>query len=194
MNLPTIAMTVLAVSACKSDSAARATERSPAMFVSTEHEYDETSREARVPSVTERLELNTDGHAIPASIVVPMGSTVFADEPNSLRIGFDGKDEHGRRESLFAVRIRPGTEYNLDLQSTAEELKKNAYGATNHILEQSEHLLLFRTTVAGFVTHSFSLVVPLRSKPWVCSQGNDGGWTEREARAQVAACQTLRSL
>lgn len=44
--------------------------------------------------------LNTDGHSIPASIEMPKGSTIFAYGPTSLRVGIDGEDKSGRRESL----------------------------------------------------------------------------------------------
>lgn len=154
------------------------------------------TKKAAIPDTTVVIALNTDGHAIPASIEMPTGSTIFMDEPTSLRIGFDGEDDMGRQESLFAVRVQKGNEYNLDLKDLAKELAKNPYGNTNEILEQSDELLLYKSTVdeGGFVSHSFQLIVDLGGDKWLCSQGNDGGWSEEEARAQLAACKTLKAL
>ena len=156
----------------------------------------EATKKAAIPETTVVIALNTDGHAIPASIEMPTGSTIFMDEPTSLRIGLDGKDSMGRRESLFAVGVKKGNEFNLNLADFAKDLLKNQYGSTHEILEQTEDLLLYKSTVddGGFVGHSFRLIVDLGGDKWVCSQGNDGGWSEEEARAQLAACKTLKAL
>ena len=102
----------------------------------------------------------------------------------------------GRRESLFAVQIRKGNEYNLNLKDTAADLAKNLYGTTHEILEHDDSLLLYKSTVddGGFVSHSFSHIVELGGEKWICMQGNDGGWSEEQARAQLAACKTLQSI
>ncbi len=126
---------------------------------------------------------------------MPTGSTIFADTPTTLRVGFDGKDEFGRRKSLFAVQLAKGNEFNLDLKQLAKDLGENKYGSTNEILEQSENLLLYKSTAeGGFVGHQFRAIVELAGAKWLCKQGNDGGWTEEQARAQLAACKTLESL
>jgi hypothetical protein len=200
MNIKVLGAATLLLVACKGEpketESSNQDTASKAVSANETAPAKEAKKKAALPETTEVIALNTDGHAIPASIEMPTGSTIFMDEPTSLRIGLDGKDDLGRRESLFAVGVKKGNQYNLNLEKLAKDLAKNQYGSTHEILEQSEELLLYKSTVddSGFVGHSFQLIVDLGGDKWLCTQGNDGGWSEEQARAQLAACKTLKPL
>jgi len=200
MNLKVVGAAALLLLACKGEPKGEAESSSQDTAGQEAAQAGDTAvkakKKAAIPETTEVIALNTDGHAIPASIEMPTGSTIFMDEPTSLRVGLDGKDDMGRRESLFAVGVKKGNEYNLDLAQLAKDLAKNEYGVRHEFLEQSEELLMYKSTVedGGFVSHSFRLIVDLGGDKWLCTEGNDGGWTEEQARAQLAACRTLKAL
>ena len=132
----------------------------------------------------EALALNESGNEIPATIEVPKGSTIFADTPTSLRI------ELGQGDA-FGVQVAAGNEFNLDLADSAKSLAENKYGSTNEILEKTDTLLRYTMTTDGHTSHKFTLITELPSGKWICTQGNNGGWTEEEAAAQLQACKTL---
>lgn len=192
MNLKILSASFLLLLACKGDKESDTSSETSR----TKGETTTTKKSSELPTEKERIVLNTEGHSIPASIEMPKGSTIFADEPTSLRVGYDSKDKHGRRKSLFAVQIRKGNEFNLNLKEKATDLAKNLYGSTHEMLEQTEALLLYKSTVTegGFTSHSFSLIVELGGDKWICMQGNDGGWSEEQARAQIAACKSLTAI
>ncbi|MBL4635027.1 MAG: hypothetical protein JKY56_14230 [Kofleriaceae bacterium] len=193
MNLKILSASLLLLLACTGD---KESDKGAAGSSAEPTSAKPAEKSSKVPTDKERIVLNTDGHSIPASIEMPKGSSIFADEPTSLRVGYDGKDKHGRQESLFAVQIRKGNEFNLDLKEKAKDLAKNLYGSTHEMLEQTEALLFYKSTVTegGFTSHSFSLIVELGGEKWICMQGNDGGWSEEQARAQIDACKTLKAI
>tara|TARA_R110002096_G_scaffold77896_11_gene183508 strand:+ start:34315 stop:34911 length:597 start_codon:yes stop_codon:yes gene_type:complete len=198
MNLKILSASLLLLLACKGDGdTSSATEPSSAKTTDKGDLKAEAAKStSEIPTEKERIILNTDGHSIPASIEMPKGSAIFADEPTSLRVGIDGEDKSGRRESLFAVQIRKGNQYNLNLKEKTQDLAKNLYGSTHEILQETDSLLFYKSTVTdgGFTGHNFSLIVELGGEKWLCMQGNDGGWSEEQAQAQLEACKTLEAL
>jgi len=139
-----------------------------------------------VPTETAPLALNENGNKIPATVDVPKGSTIFADKPTMLRISY-GKGE------AFGLQVRAGNEFNTNLAQTAKELAKNEYGNTNKIVEQTATVLRYTMSRDGRTSHKFTLLVDLAGKKWVCMQGNVGGWSAERAKAQLAACRTLKA-
>ena len=139
-----------------------------------------------LPTETETLALDGDGNEIPATIVAPKGSVIFADTPTSLRIDFSD-------DSLFGIRVSKANEYNTDLNQLETDMLKNEYGNTNKILEKTETLLRYTMTYdeTKTTTHKFSLIITLGEDKWVCTEGNYGGWTEEQSKGQMEACKTL---
>ncbi len=147
---------------------------------------NEQGKEVIVPKDTEVIELDQDGNAIPATIEVPLGSSVFADEPTTLRVSYgDGTG--------FGVQVAAGNEFNVNLKETADMLREGGYGATHEILEESPTLLRWTSTRDGHSSQSFDMLVELKGSTWVCKQGNMGGWNETQIAAQMAACKTLKA-
>lgn len=202
MNLRILSATVLLLLACKGDSnqetadkGAETSSADPSVKKATDKPESKMANDG-IPDTTEAIALNSDGNAIPATIEMPTGSTIFADSPTMLRVGLDGKDDLGRRKSLFAVQVHKGNEFNLNLEEFAGELAKNQYGTTHEVLEKTDTLLFYKSTVdeGGYVSHSFQQIIELGGEKWLCKQGNDGGWSEEQARAQLKACLTLKSI
>lgn len=137
------------------------------------------------PDESEALALDQDGNAIPATIEVPKGSSIFADSSTSVRI------EAGKGGANFGVQVALGNEYNTNLVESAEMLREGGYGATHEVLEETPTRLRYRSTRDGVSGEAFTLVVDLKGTKWVCKQGKHGGWTDEQVAAQMAACQTL---
>ena len=121
---------------------------------------------------------------------MPTGCTTFNDTATTIRV------DHGDNGSLFGVQVKEGNEFNTNHAEFAGELRQNQYGNVNEILEENETLLLW---VAGredsdFESHNFRLIMELDGKKWVCTQGNNGGWTREQADRQIEACRTLVAI
>lgn len=156
-----------------------------------EEKGGEEEKAETLPEETESLALDEGESAIPATIEVPKGSTTFNDDPTRIRISYPGGE--GRDSgSLFGVQIAEGNEFNTNLAETRTELETSDIGGKKTIIKASDELLMWKSeTDDGYTSVSFYRLIDLDGKTWVCKQGNYGGWTEEQAKRQVAACETL---
>jgi len=143
-----------------------------------------------LPTTTAPMALNQGESQIPATITVPTGCTTFNDSPTTIRI------DHGEHGESFGVQVQEGNEFNTNHAEFAGDLRRNQYGNVNEILVEDETLLLWKAgrEDSDFESHNFRLIVVLAGKQWVCSQGNNGGWTREQADRQIEACRTLAAL
>lgn len=141
---------------------------------------------AGLPEESMAMALDEGDSKIPATITVPKGCTTFNDTPTNIRVEF------GKMGQLFGVQVKEGNEFNTDLDKTAKDMRKNQYGNTNEILEESATLLRFTMArEGGKPSHKFRLLTELAGKKWVCMEGNYGGWSKELAERQLEACKTL---
>lgn len=156
-----------------------------------EEKGGEEEKAETLPEETETMALDEGESAIPATIEVPQGSTTFNDDPTRIRISYPG-GETRESGSLFGVQIAEGNEYNTNLAETRTELETSDLGGKKTIIKASDELLMWKSeTDDGYISVSFYRLIDLDGKTWVCKQGNYGGWTEEQAKRQVAACETL---
>lgn len=147
--------------------------------------------EATLPTETETIALDQGESKIPATIDVPKGCKTFNDEPTSIRVDFGEGRSSG---DLFAIQVKKGNEFNLNLGETEKMMLENKYGSTNKILEKTDTLLRWTMqSEGGEPSHKFVMIVDLKGEKWICTDGVRGGYDEAQSKRQRDACATLKA-
>ena len=150
-------------------------------------EDEEEEAEAGLPDETEVVELDEDDGEIPATIEVPVGSTVSVDAPTSIRIEYE--DDHTIAGELFGIEIREATEFDRDLEHIWDNLDQDEH----ELIELEDELLRYvrPDDALGRTSNRFIVLVAIDDTTWRCSQGGHGGYSEEQSDRQIEACQTL---